>query len=218
MHIFLSISLCISFPISTHIFSIFECNWNLFIFSSNRFGHTSVSFNDSIYFYGGFNGQTKNDVVRFVPGTCRHVNDRETCISSKQGVKCVWSEETGTCHTWSLESGEKTNLVKCLKDERNSSAFGTLDSEAKEVCSNLHTCHLCNANDKCVWNSEKQCKERQGLSTVFNDIEELGSKKVSKTTCPVSCSEYDTCNNCTSANCMWCHNMQMCIDRWSWTS
>ena len=181
----------------------------------NRFGHTAVSFNDSVYFYGGFNGQTKNDVVRFVPGTCRHVNDRETCISSKQGVKCVWSEETGTCHTWSLESGEKTNLVKCLKDERNSSAFGTLDSEAKEVCSNLHTCHLCNANDKCVWNSasEKQCKERQGLSTVFNGIEELGSKKVSKTTCPVSCSEYDTCNNCTSANCMWCHNMQMCIDR-----
>merc|ERR1711963_503537 len=104
-------------------------------------------------------------------------------------------------------------MGKCLKDERNSSAFGTLDSEAKEVCSNLHTCHLCNANDKCVWNSEKQCKERQGLSTVFNDIEELGSKKVSKTTCPVSCSEYDTCNNCTSANCMWCNNMQMCIDR-----
>ena len=116
MHIFLSISLCISFPISTHIFSIFECNWNLFIFSSNRFGHTSVSFNDSIYFYGGFNGQTKNDVVRFVPGQCRHVNDRETCISSKHGVKCVWSEKTGTCDTWSSESGKKTSLVKCLKD------------------------------------------------------------------------------------------------------
>jgi len=222
----------------------------------DRFGHTAVSFNDSVYFYGGFNGQTKNDVVRFVPGQCRHVNDRETCISSKHGVKCVWSEKTGTCDTWSSESGKKTSLVKCLKDERNSSAIcrsqtscqsclgnsdacvwcsdgchkgdkcpqlkdikivkdvaQCLDSEAKEVCSNLHTCDHCDVIDKCVWNSEKQCKERQGLSTGVNDSEESGSKKESKTTCPVSCSARDTCTNCTSAMCMWCQNMQMCIDR-----
>ena len=88
-----------------------------------------------------------------------------------------------------------------------------LDSEAKEVCSNLHTCDHCDVIDKCVWNNEKQCKEKQGLSTGVSDSDDGSSKKESKTTCAVSCSLRDTCTNCTSALCMWCQNMQMCIDR-----
>ena len=39
----------------------------------DRFGHTAVTYNGSVYFYGGFNGQTKGDIVRFVPGQCEHV-------------------------------------------------------------------------------------------------------------------------------------------------
>ena len=39
----------------------------------DRFGHTAVSHNGSVYIYGGFNGQTKGDIVRFVPGSCSHL-------------------------------------------------------------------------------------------------------------------------------------------------
>ena len=39
----------------------------------DRFGHTAVTYNGSVFFYGGFNGQTKGDIVRFVPGQCEHV-------------------------------------------------------------------------------------------------------------------------------------------------
>ena len=223
----------------------------------DRFGHTAVSYNSSVYFYGGFNGQTKGDVVRFVPGQCEHVKDRESCVASRHGVKCVWNEKTDQCEAWSLDKlgGKKTGIVKCGAEERNTTlvcqsqtscqsclsnsgscvwcsdgchsskcpqakdvkivrdAAQCLESEAKEVCTNLHTCDGCDVMDKCVWNGEKQCKERHGLVTGVNESDEGGGKKESKTTCAVSCSLRDTCNNCTSAMCMWCQNMQMCVDR-----
>ena len=148
LHIFISLSLCYAY-LSFYVLCIYIHLWSETetypFLVQNRFGHTAVSFNDSVYFYGGFNGQTKNDVVRFVPGQCRHVNDRETCISSKHGVKCVWSEKTGTCDTWSSESGKKTSLGKCLKDERNSSA----------ICRSQTSCQSCLGNsDACVWCSD----------------------------------------------------------------
>ena len=223
----------------------------------DRFGHTAVSHNGSVYIYGGFNGQTKGDIVRFVPGSCGHLADQASCVASRHGVKCVWNEKTGSCQHWSLDklSGKKGSLVKCAREERNTSVVCSaqtscrgclansgscvwcgddchsakcpqaknvkivrdvaqcLESEAKEVCSNLHTCDGCDVIDKCVWNSEKQCKERQGLTAGANDSEEGGAKKESKTSCAVSCSLRDTCTNCTSAMCMWCQNMQMCVDR-----
>ena len=42
----------------------------------DRFGHSVVSYNNSIYFYGGFNGQAKSDIVRFTPGQCEHVKKK----------------------------------------------------------------------------------------------------------------------------------------------
>ena len=228
-------------------------------FSSDldRFGHTAVLYNSSVYIYGGFNGQTKNDLVRFSPGECGHLEEREQCLTSRHGVKCVWNVKTRTCEVWGLEKtrGKKTSVEKCLTEERNSSgvcrgqgscqsclstsagcvwcsdgcheekcpqlkdikitrdAAQCPESEAKEVCTNLHTCEGCSSADKCHWNSEKQCRERQSLVAGSNDSEEGGGKKDTKTTCPVSCSARESCTNCTNAMCMWCHNMQMCVDR-----
>merc|ERR550519_288165 len=228
-------------------------------FSSDldRFGHTAVLHNSSVYIYGGFNGQTKNDLVRFSPGECGHLEEREQCLTSRHGVKCVWNVKTRTCEVWGLEKarGKKTSVEKCLTEERNSSlvcrsqdscqsCLSTSsscvwcsdgchsekcpqlkdlkitrdvaqcpDSQAKELCLNLHTCDGCRSAAKCSWNSEKQCRGKQSLVAGSNDSEEGGSKKDSKASCPVSCSARETCTNCTSAMCMWCHNMQMCVDR-----
>ena len=98
-----------------------------------RFGHTAVSYNGSVYFYGGFNGQTKRDIVRFVPGQCGHILEPGTCVSSGHGVKCVWNEKTGSCDDWDKLSGKKTSLRKCLSEERNTSA----------VCEAQSSCQSC---------------------------------------------------------------------------
>ena len=41
-----------------------------------RFGHSAVVYNGSMYIYGGFNGQTKSDILVFTPGECSHVKVR----------------------------------------------------------------------------------------------------------------------------------------------
>ena len=69
---------------------------------------------------------------------------------------------------------------------------GCMEAEAREVCSNLHTCAACSSLDKCYWNSEKQCRERQAAasttSTGGNGSEEGGERKEAGWQCPVPCS------------------------------
>jgi len=222
----------------------------------DRFGHSAVMYNSSIYIYGGFNGQTKSDLVKFSPGLCGQVKDQGECVASKQGVKCVWNKKKEQCEMWGVErSGKKNSVEKCMKEVRNTTLVclaqsschsclantgncvwcsdgchsekcpqrkdvkivrdlnQCLESEAKEVCSNLHTCDGCSSIDKCWWNSEKQCREKQSGVGGNNDSEEGSGRKEPVGHCPVSCSARDSCANCTSGLCMWCHNQQMCVDR-----
>ena len=53
-----------------------------------------------MYLYGGFNGQTKSDLVRFVPGGCSHVKTEAECVASRAGGKCGWNMRKETCELW----------------------------------------------------------------------------------------------------------------------
>jgi hypothetical protein len=42
-----------------------------------RFGHTAVLHNGTVFIYGGFNGQTKSDILTYTPGHCAHMKVRQ---------------------------------------------------------------------------------------------------------------------------------------------
>jgi len=93
-------------------------------------------------------------------------------------------------------------------------------------CRRLHTCHSCSAHDGCSWRTDgkvAKCREASpGRPTPKSTRRkksgkdgESGDKKgdESASTCGTSCSERQSCHNCTRAQCMWCLNLNACIDR-----
>ena len=135
---------------------------------------------------------------------CRSQGSCHSCLATSLG--CVWCSDG--CH-----AGSKCPKMKDIKVV--GSLAGCLEQGAREVCENLHTCESCDKlPDRCWWNTEKQCQEKQ--TTGINSSEEGSSGSAKKEPvghCPVSCSENESCGNCTSRLCMWCHNMHMCVDR-----
>ena len=49
-----------------------------------RFGHSALLYKGSMYIYGGFNGQTKSDILLFSAGSCSHVK----VIRKSVGWRC----------------------------------------------------------------------------------------------------------------------------------
>ncbi|KAG0432378.1 hypothetical protein HPB47_020896 [Ixodes persulcatus] len=78
-----------------------------------RFGHSAVVYNQSLYIFGGFNGQMLASLVRslyifggfngqmlaslvrYTPGACRGLSTAEECSASQAEVQCAWI--AGSC-------------------------------------------------------------------------------------------------------------------------
>ena len=60
-----------------------------------RFGHSAVFHNGTVYIYGGFNGQTKSDILTFTPGPCAHMKvSTSTAKASVSVLPCLPSAES----------------------------------------------------------------------------------------------------------------------------
>ena len=83
-----------------------------------RFGHSAVLHNGTLVIYGGFNGQTKGDIILFHPGHCAHVKEEDECIASYHGLKCVWNRKKDVCEVWG-QTGKKNSASLCSPHTRN---------------------------------------------------------------------------------------------------
>ena len=83
-----------------------------------RFGHSAVLHNGTLVVYGGFNGQTKGDIILFHPGQCSHVKEEEECVASYHGLKCVWNRKKDICEVWG-QAGKKNSASLCSPHTRN---------------------------------------------------------------------------------------------------
>ena len=168
-----------------------------------RYGHSAVSYNNSIYFYGGFNGQVKNDIVRFTPGKCEHVKNMDDCMASMYGVKCVWNKKKELCEIWGLEHSEMKNSVEiCFEESRNTTAF----------CRAQKSCPSCLANTgNSVWCSDgchsKRCPQgKDGM--VLRDLKQCSVPESNDI-----CKNEHTCNGCLRLGmCWWSENGQ-CVKK-----
>ncbi|KAF3853626.1 hypothetical protein F7725_014314 [Dissostichus mawsoni] len=168
----------------------------------NRFGHSAVVSNGSMFVFGGFSGMLLNDL----PGLL----GRGGVCQAGPGVRCIWSR--GRCFPWesSMANGSIIPAPFCpLKAV-------TVD----ERCYRFSDCASCTANTNgCQWCDDKKC-----LSASSNCTANVRNF----TECPVRneqvCTKMANCKSCSvNLNCQWdqnqseCHALpaQQCSEGWS---
>uniref|UniRef100_A0A8C7URM8 Attractin-like 1a n=1 Tax=Oncorhynchus mykiss TaxID=8022 RepID=A0A8C7URM8_ONCMY len=110
----------------------------------NRFGHTSVVSNGSMYVFGGFSGVLLNDVLVYTPPSCQAFSEEQRCANASPGIRCVWLRDH--CVPWDT-----------------SHANGT------ERCYRFSDCVSCTANTNgCQWCEDKKCISASNNCTVVS--------------------------------------------------
>uniref|UniRef100_A0A673JY38 Attractin-like protein 1 n=1 Tax=Sinocyclocheilus rhinocerous TaxID=307959 RepID=A0A673JY38_9TELE len=173
----------------------------------NRFGHTAVVSNGSMYVFGGFSGVILNDVLVYKPANCEAFLEVDLCQSSGPGVRCVWIEER--CVPWNSSHAN---------DSVPASFCPTRTSDKQ--CKQFSDCVSCTANtNDCQWCEDKKCISSSSNCTV-------SVKNFTK--CSVRseqvCSKLVNCRSCLlNINCQWepqqqeCHALpaHLCGEGWS---
>uniref|UniRef100_A0A669C3N4 Attractin like 1 n=1 Tax=Oreochromis niloticus TaxID=8128 RepID=A0A669C3N4_ORENI len=138
----------------------------------NRFGHSAVVSNGSMYVFGGFSSVLLNDVLVYRPPSCQAFLAEEGCVKAGPGVRCIWSR--GRCLPWEVRmaNGSLTPAPFCPpkageKDRRtfpasfhflNVKNFTECPVRNEQVCSKLANCKSCSLNLNCQWDqNHSQC-------------------------------------------------------------
>ncbi|KAI2658388.1 Attractin-like protein 1 [Labeo rohita] len=175
----------------------------------NRFGHTAVTSNGSMYVFGGFSSVLLNDVLIYRPPSCEAFLGQERCEAAGPGVRCVW--KGGRCMSW--EPGFTNSATPAPFCPAKAA---TVD----ERCYRFSDCTSCTANTNgCQWCDSKKCIS--ALSNCTSTVKNF-------TKCPIRneqiCSKMANCKSCSlNLSCQWdpqqqeCHTLpaQLCGDGWS---
>lgn len=175
----------------------------------NRFGHTAVTSNGSMYVFGGFSGVLLNDVLIYRPPSCEAFLGQERCEAAGPGVRCVWRK--ARCISW--EPSFTSNTIPA--------AFcPAKPAPVDERCHRFSDCTSCTANTNgCQWCDDKKCIS--ALSNCTASVKNF-------TKCSIRneqiCSKLANCKSCSlNLNCQWdqqqheCHALpaKLCGDGWS---
>ncbi|ERE80945.1 attractin [Cricetulus griseus] len=206
----------------------------------NRFGHSAVVINGSMYIFGGFSSVLLSDVLVYKPPDCRAFQDEELCRNAGPGIKCVWNKNH--CESW--ETGNANTILRAKCPPKTAA----LDDR----CYRYADCASCTANTNgCQWCDDKKCiSANSNCSMSVRNYtkchvrnEQICNKLTSCKSCslnlncqwdqrqqecqalPVSpnqnarpckkpCSLRTSCSNCTSngMECMWCGSTKRCVD------
>ncbi|XP_067277923.1 attractin-like protein 1 isoform X1 [Pseudorasbora parva] len=123
----------------------------------NRFGHTAVVSNGSMYVFGGFSGVILNDVLVYKPASCEAFLEMDPCQSAGPGVRCVWFDER--CVPW--DSSHANDSVPASSCPARTNA-------ADKQCQQFSDCASCTANtNDCQWCEDKKCISSSSNCTVL---------------------------------------------------
>ncbi|XP_039958409.1 attractin-like protein 1 [Bactrocera tryoni] len=142
-----------------------------------RFGHSAVVFEDSLYIYGGFNGQLLNDMLRFTPGYCSFYTKQEKCTNGRPGVKCIWDVQKMRCipinqvQRSAIFGREQYDYVVCPSKSRLTLTSELLNDVLR--CQEQSNCQSCVANSYgCTYCgngvcTKERCRETTSINTLF---------------------------------------------------
>uniref|UniRef100_A0A8D2ZZ61 Attractin-like 1a n=1 Tax=Scophthalmus maximus TaxID=52904 RepID=A0A8D2ZZ61_SCOMX len=155
----------------------------------NRFGHSAVVSNGSMFIFGGFSGVLLSDVLVYTPPSCRAFSHRAACAAAGPGLRCHWVR--AGCFPWEPEPPDLL-LLPDSTDER---------------CFRFSDCASCTANTwGCQW-----CEDRKRL-TLYLLMCVCVCVRVSGV-CLVcqECFRLANCRSCSlNVNCQWDQTQQEC--------
>ncbi|XP_035981975.1 attractin-like protein 1 [Fundulus heteroclitus] len=123
----------------------------------NRFGHSAVVSNGSMYVFGGFSGLLLNEVLAYTPQSCRAFLSPSACSAAGPGVRCHWGKSR--CLPW--ESKQPDPIVPA--------PFCPAPPDSTdEQCIRFSDCASCTANTwGCQWCEDRKCISASSNCTVL---------------------------------------------------
>uniref|UniRef100_A0A8C7Z578 Attractin-like 1a n=1 Tax=Oryzias sinensis TaxID=183150 RepID=A0A8C7Z578_9TELE len=103
---------------------------------ANRFGHSAVVSNGSMYIFGGFSGVLLKDVLAYTPPSCRAFISPAACFVARPGIRCLWVNSR--CVPWESKQ--------------------PLQNSSDEECFRFSDCASCTSNTRgCQWCEDRKC-------------------------------------------------------------
>uniref|UniRef100_A0A6B0VI15 Putative attractin and platelet-activating factor acetylhydrolase n=1 Tax=Ixodes ricinus TaxID=34613 RepID=A0A6B0VI15_IXORI len=121
-----------------------------------RFGHSAVVYNQSLYIFGGFNGQMLANLVKYTPGN----KTEKAVLSDNYRVKCDNScSSRPTCKACVLGSCMWCiSQQRCLETNAYAATFPlaqctewTTTKCSALSCEDFQTCSRCQEHERCGW-------------------------------------------------------------------
>ncbi|XP_056290986.1 attractin-like protein 1 isoform X2 [Pseudoliparis swirei] len=163
---------------------------------ANRYGHSAVVSNGSMFIFGGFSGLLLNDVLTYTPPSCRAFSNPALCAAAGPGLRCRWVKSG--CVPWETKA----------PDVGVPAAFcpGRPDS-TDERCFRFPECASCTANTRgCQW-----CEDRKCMSASSNCTASVRDSTGCHRREEQECYRLANCRSCSlNVNCQWELQQQEC--------
>uniref|UniRef100_UPI00358EE444 attractin-like protein 1 isoform X2 n=1 Tax=Myxine glutinosa TaxID=7769 RepID=UPI00358EE444 len=148
----------------------------------DRFGHSAVAVNGSMYVFGGFNSLILHDLLVYTPKTCGGLTDSQSCRRAEKGLHCVWNASrclpldsalkgnSDVCNS-SQVSGDKgcrryPDCSSCLSSDTGCTWCGDACLQNVENC----TESVVENADKCVLRGEDVCAKMTSCMSCVNNL------------------------------------------------
>uniref|UniRef100_A0AAQ5ZB26 Attractin-like 1a n=1 Tax=Amphiprion ocellaris TaxID=80972 RepID=A0AAQ5ZB26_AMPOC len=162
----------------------------------NRFGHSAVVSNGSMYIFGGFSGLLLNDVLSYTPPSCPAFSSPALCAAAGPGLRCHWVKSS--CVPWEPKPLDHTFPAPFCPAQPDST---------DEQCFRFSDCASCTANTRgCQW-----CEDRKCISASSNCTVSVRDSSRCKRREEQECFRLANCRSCSlNANCQWEAQQQEC--------
>uniref|UniRef100_A0A7N9AWV3 Attractin-like 1a n=1 Tax=Mastacembelus armatus TaxID=205130 RepID=A0A7N9AWV3_9TELE len=159
----------------------------------NRFGHSAVVSNGSMYIFGGFSGLLLNDVLAYTPPSCQAFSNPALCAAAGPGLRCHWAK--GRCVPWELKPDHILPAPFCP----------ARPASTDERCFRFSDCASCTANTRgCQWCEDRKCISASSNCTVVNSSRCKHREEQ-------ECFRLANCRSCSlNVNCQWEPQQQEC--------
>ncbi|XP_034040368.1 attractin-like protein 1 isoform X2 [Thalassophryne amazonica] len=163
---------------------------------ANRFGHSAVVSNGSMFIFGGFSGILLNEVLAYTPPSCWAFSDPVLCAGAGPGVRCSWVK--GGCVPWKphpLNYAFRPPFCPPRVESTDEQCFRFLD------------CASCTTNTwGCQW-----CEDRKCISISSNCTMSVLDSSRCEHREQQECFRLANCRSCSLNNkCQWDPQQQEC--------